>query len=263
MTIDKAALIEHIKDKEQHLVLRRAIDKLEKVVDNHSIEYTDFLDPYQRKLCYSFINRFREVSFFEEGGLESSERKSIVIYPSYLDKSDIEIPIRALRIDGSFKFKELSHRDYLGALMNLGIKREKIGDILIHKTYGNIIILKELTDYIKYNLKMINKEPVTVTEADILKLVEVEEEYIEKNITISSFRLDVLISAICNLSREKSSSLIKSGYVKVNWQTIDISSKEIYEDDLISIRGFGRIRIANNMGKTKKDRNKVTVKIIK
>lgn len=263
MAIDSTALIEHIKDKDQHLVLRRVIDKLERVVENYSIEYTDFLDPYQRKLCHSFINRFREISSFEEGGLANSERKSILMYPIYMNKNDIEIPIKALRIDGSFKFKELSHRDYLGALMNLGIKREKIGDILIHKNYGNIIILKEITDYIKYNLKMINKESVLVTEVDISELAEIEEEYVEKNITLSSFRLDVFVSAICNLSREKSLSLIKSGYVKVNWQTIDIASKEIHESDMISIRGFGRIKVTQYLGKTKKDRNKFIVRIIK
>ncbi|WP_352419939.1 YlmH/Sll1252 family protein [Proteiniborus sp.] len=262
MTIDKTALIQHIKDREQILVLRRAIDKLERVLENYSIEYTDFLDPYQRKLCHSFLNRFKEVSFFEEGGLEDSERKSIVMYPIYIDRNDIEIPIKALRIDGSFKFKELSHRDYLGALMNLGIKREKIGDILIHKNYGTIITFEEIVNYIKYNLKMINKESVFVTEMDISELVEVEEEYTEKSLTLSSYRLDVFVSTICNISREKSSSLIKNGYVKVNWQTIGIPSKEIHVDDMISIRGFGRIKVTQNLGKTKKDRNKVVVRLI-
>lgn len=263
MIIDKTALLDHIKDKDQHLVLRRVIDKLERVVENHSIEYTDFLDPYQRKLCYSFINRFNEVSFFEKGGLESSERKSIIMYPRHMNNNDVESPIQALRIDGSFKFKELTHRDYLGALMRLGIKREKIGDILIHKNYGSIITFKEISDYIKYNLEMINKESVFITEIETSELVEVEEEFVEKNITISSFRLDAFISAILNLSREKSSTLIKSGLVKVNWQTIDAVSREIYENDLISVRGFGRMKVSRFLGKTKKDRNKVIVKIIK
>lgn len=263
MIIDKASLIDHINDKEQHLLLRRAIDKLERTLTHFSIEYTDFLDPYQIELCSSIINRFREVSYFEEGGLKCSERKSIIMYPSYLNVEDIEIPVKALRIDGSFKFKELSHRDYLGALMNLGIKREKIGDILIHKTYGNIVTLSELADYIKYNLNTIGREPVSVTEIDISELVEVEEEYIEKIIILSSFRLDVFVSAICNLSREKSLSYIKNGYVKVNWKTIYTASKEINESDMISIRGFGRIRVAQNLGKTKKDRNKILIRINK
>ncbi|SDZ16697.1 RNA-binding protein YlmH, contains S4-like domain [Proteiniborus ethanoligenes] len=262
MNIDKNLLIEHIKDAEQLLVMRKVIDKLERVVSNHSVEYTDFLDPYQRKLCHSFLNKFHEVCYFEEGGLESAERKSIVIYPAYLEKNSIELPIIALRIDGSFKFRELNHRDYLGALMSLGIKREKIGDILIHKEYGNIVVLQEIAPYIKYNLEMINKEPITITEINTSQLIEVEEEYIEKNIIVPSFRLDAFVSAICNLSRDKSSSLVRNGYVKVNWQTIDTISKEVCEGDLLSIRGFGRTKIIGNLGKTKKDRIKVIVKII-
>ncbi len=263
MTIDKIALIEHIKDKSQLLIIRKVLDKLERVVENYSIEYTDFLDPYQRRLCYTFINRFQEVSFFEDGGLENSERKSIIIYPSYMEKSDVISPIQALRIDGSFKFRELTHRDYLGAIMSLGIKREKIGDVLIHKDYGNIITFMEIADYIKYNLEMINREPVSITEIETFELIEVEEEFVEKSLTLSSFRLDVFVSSICNLSREKSSSLIKNGYVKVNWQIIDSVSKEVHEDDMISIRGFGRTKLSLILGKTKKDRNKVVVKIIK
>lgn len=263
MAIDKTALIEHIKDKDQHLVLRKVLDMLERVIEYYSIEHTDFLDPYQRKLCYSFLNRFQDVSFIEEGGLENAERKSIILYPSYINRNEIESPIQVLRIDGSFKFRELTHRDFLGAVMSLGIKRDKIGDILIHKNYGNIITFKEIADCIKYNLDMINKEPVSITEAEAFELIEVEEEFTEKSLTISSFRLDVFVSAVCNLSREKSSSLIKNGYVKVNWQTIDSISKEVHEYDMISIRGFGRTKISNILGKTKKDRYKVVVKIIK
>ncbi|WP_200800504.1 YlmH/Sll1252 family protein [Proteiniborus sp. DW1] len=261
--MDKNALIEHIKDKNQHLTMRRVLDKLERVVGKYSIEFTDFLDPYQRKLCYSFINRFQEVSFFEDGGLENSERKSIIIFPSYMDRSDVLSPIQALRIDGSFKFRELTHRDYLGAIMSLGIKREKIGDILIHKDYGNIITFKEIADYIKFNLDMINREPVVITEVESFELEEAQDDFIEKSLTLSSFRLDVFVSAICNLSREKSSSLIKNGYVKVNWQTIDLISKEVHENDMISIRGFGRTKVSMILGKTRKDRYKVVVKIIK
>lgn len=263
MAIDKTMLIDHVKDKDQHLVLRKVLDMLERVVEYYSIEHTDFLDPYQRKLCYSFLNRFQEVSFAEEGGLENAERKSIILYPSYMSRNEIESPIQALKINGGFKFRELTHRDYLGAIMSLGIKRDKIGDILIHKNYGNIITFKEITDCIKYNLDMINKEPVSFTEVEVSELIEVEEEFIEKSLTLASFRLDVFVSAICNLSREKSSLLIKNGYVKVNWQTIDSISKEVHEDDMISIRGFGRAKISNFTGKTKKDRNKIIVKIIK
>ncbi len=263
MMIDKTALMEHVNDREQQMVLRKVMDMLERVVKYYSIEYTDFLDPYQRKLCYSIINRFKDLSFFEEGGLENAEKKSIILYPAYLSRNEIESPIHVLRVDGSFKFRKVTHRDYLGAIMSLGIKREKIGDILIHENYGNIVTFKEIADCIKYNLNMINKESVSITEVVATELVEVEEEFVEKVLITFSFRLDVFVSAICNLSREKSSSLIKNGYVRVNWQTIDLVSKEVHVDDLISIRGYGRTKISKVLGKTNKNRNRVLVKIIR
>lgn len=263
MGINKNKLIEHINDEEQLLILRRVLDKLERVIESHSIECTDFLNPYQRRLCYSFLNRFREISYFEEGGLTNSERKVIIIYPSYLGKEQLDSPISAIRIKGRFKFRKPSHRDYLGALMSLGIKREKIGDILIHKDFGDLITFNELTDYIKSNLKAINKEPVTVIKIGFEELHEIEEEYDERVIVVSSLRLDAIVSALCNISRNSSLSIIKNKKVKVNWQTLDKTNKELSEGDLISIKGFGRVKIVQNIGDTKKGRKKIAVRLFR
>ncbi|KNF08723.1 putative RNA-binding protein YlmH [Gottschalkia purinilytica] len=262
MIIDKVKYIEHIQDKTQHLPMRKIVDKVERVLKYHEVECTDFLDPYQVRLSHSILNRF-DVNFYEEGGINSAERKSLVIFPEYMTKDTIEIPIKALKISGNFKFTDLTHRDYLGAILGLGIKREKVGDILIHEDFSQVIVHEDLVDYILYNLKYIGKEPVKIDEIKLDSVIEINQEYKEINITIASPRLDAFISEVCNLSRSKSLLAITQGKVKVNWQPITNSSYKVGEGDTISIRGFGRIKIAKDLGITKKGRDKMTIRILK
>lgn len=259
---DRAKYIEHIQDKEQHIVMRKIIDKAEAVLKNHDTVYTDFLDPYQRELAYSILNRI-DISYYAEGGLENAERKSIVIYPEYMTKETIENPIKAIKITGNFKFNSVSHRDYLGAIMGLGIKREKVGDIFIKEDCATVVIQAEVLDFLIYNLKSIGKESVEIEEIELCKIEKVEEEFRDVNLTISSLRVDSLISGVCNISRSKSAILIGQNKVKVNWKPINNISYEIKEGDVLSIRKFGRIKLIEHSGKSKKDKEKVVARIYK
>lgn len=263
MIVDKGKYIEHIRDEEQILTMRKVLDKVEKVVDFHTEEHTDFLDPYQRKLCHSFLNKFIDISYHEEGGYIEAERKSIIIYPSYKSQYDISNYVAAIRINGNFKFSNLSHRDYLGAILSLGIKREKIGDILIHEDFGQIVLNREILDYISYNFNSIGRESIEVEEIDLRDIVRGKEHYDEIVSTVPSLRLDAILSAGYNMSRTKSSSFIKSSKIKVNWQPISQSSHEVSEDDLISAKGFGRMRVHRVEGKSRKGRIRIVIRIIK
>jgi len=261
--INKEKYIEHIKDKEQYLTMHKVLDKVEKTLRNHQVEYTDFLDPYQRKLCYSFLNRFEEISYVEEGGFNYAERKSIIIFPYYFHVEEIDNPVKALEILGGSKFKKLNHRDYLGSILSLGIRREKVGDIAIHKSCAQLLIHKDLVDFIKYNLKKINTEPVIVNEIEFNELIKGQEEYKDVTTTIASLRLDVVISAACNISRANGLKYIERRGVKVNWEPIVNPSKLLHEGDIISVKGFGRIQLLNYLGSSKKGRDKVIIRIFK
>lgn len=262
MLEDKSKYIEHINEDEQKLVIRKILDKIERVLDYHTIEYSDFLDPYQRRLCQSVLNRFFDISYHDEGGYEDAERKSIVIYPKYIDKLSIEKPISAVRIDGKFKFTKINHRDYLGAIMSLGIKRDKLGDIIVHETYGQLVLHKDVQNYILLNLKNIGKESVSLSTIDLDEVRKGIEKYKDVYITVASLRLDKIISSVYNISRTISGTNIKNGKVKVNWQPIYQSSYILNEGDMISFIGKGRLRIHEVLGKSKKDRIKVILRMI-
>ncbi len=260
---DKNEYIEHIDDKEQHIVMRKIIDKAEAVLKYHETNYTDFLDPYQRELARSILNRL-DVSYYGEGGLEEAERKSIIIFPEYMTKNTIEEnPIRAIKIEGSFKFNSVNHRDFLGAIMGLGIKREVVGDIFVKEDFATVILHADILDFVMYNLDQIGKESVDVKEIDLTEVEKPIEEYTDVNLTISSLRLDALISGVCKMSRNKASILINQNKVKVNWRPIDNISFEINEGDVLSIRKFGRVKLIECLGHSKKGKEKIRVRVYK
>lgn len=260
MLLNKVKYLEHIRDSEQLIVMRKILDKVEKVLKNHEVVYTDFLDPYQRRLCYSIINRFTDVNYFEEGGLIEAERKSIIIYPYYLAKENIENPIGSIKIFGS-SMKKLSHRDYLGSILGLGIKREKIGDIYLHDEFAQIVLHKDILNFIKLHLNKVANQNVQVEEINLSEVKQGKIEYIEKNVTVSSLRVDNVISAVYDISRSKCSTYFNQNKVKVNWEPIKQPFHLVKETDIISVKGKGRFLIYRNLGKTKKGRYKLIIRI--
>lgn len=259
--IDRSKYISHIDDEEQVINMRRLIDKIEIVSRNHSIESTDFFNPYERRLAKSILNRFNDLSYIELGGLDDSERQIIMMFPDYHYLTDEDLHVRALEVSGYVE--EISHRDILGSLMGLGIVREKIGDILIHKDFSQIIVKQEISDYILYNLDKIGRQNILIKKIGLSELFEGKILFEEKINTVASTRLDSIVSMAYNISRSDSQKLISRDRVKVNWEPTDKASVELEEGDLISVKGFGRFILHSINGRSRKNRIRVTVRILK
>lgn len=261
LKLDKEKYIEHIRDREQILNMRKILDKIEIVLDKHTIQSTDFLDPYERRLAESILNRFLEISYIQMGGIEESERKIILIYPEYYEYYDIEPTIKALLIEGNIG--KLSHRDFLGSILNLGINREKVGDILIHEGYVQLIVKKEISEFVLLNLERVGKEKVHIKPILLKDLMPTKVEYKNVSTTIPSLRLDALISACWNLSRSDSQRLIQSDKVKINWEPINKPSNDVVKGDVISAKGYGRCILDSVEGLSKKGRIRVKFRLLK
>lgn len=250
--LEKDLYLNHINDIEIKFKMRRLLDLIYKVVRDHTVVQTDFMDPYERKISESILNRFQEIGYTYDGGLKKAERKCIYIYPEYLHSDDIKSSITSIKLEG--KLEGLTHKDYLGAVMGLGITREKIGDILLYDYHTIIIVKNEIKDYIILNYEKVRDTPIILTEIDLNGMVYPESNYIELRKFVSSMRLDAFISAAYNLSRSESMKTIKSGHVKVNWEKIDKTDKLIEIRDVVSIRGKGRIILYEVEGISKKGR---------
>ena len=259
MFIDREDYLAHITDINQVVNMKRLLDKIEICLRDYSIEATDFFNPYEIKLAESILNRFTDIKYIIIGGLDNAERKIIVIAPDYHFFTREDYPLTYYKLRGA---ENKNHRDILGALMSLGVIREKIGDILVSGDTGQIVVKKEISSYFLYNLDKVGRDYINIEEIDLDDLEDVETVYREKTNTVASLRLDAIISMVYNISRSDSQRLINADKVKVNWEPINKISLEISEGDLVSIRGFGRFILDSIEGLSRKNRIRITTKIL-
>lgn len=260
--MDKLRLTNHIKDIELKNKMFRVIDKANSCIKNYDVRQTEFLNPYEIKNAVAILNSESDIKYTVEGGYENCERSVIFIYPYYMEYDDIEENLKFIQIEGNFKFKTISHKDYLGAILNLGIKREKIGDIIIHENFCQVIVSSDICDFILMNLTKVSRNNVSVKEISREELIKNEITYKDIAFTVSSDRLDCIISGLYNISRQDSLKYINGERVAVNYEKITSPSKVIQDNALISVRGKGRAIVVKVGEITKKGRIKVQAKLI-
>jgi RNA-binding protein YlmH len=233
------------------------------VEEQYSPKLTDFLDPRQQYIVESLIGINSDVQRAFFGGYSEAERKRCLIYPSYWELSESDFHLNVFEVKYPSKFVHLEHKHILGSLMSLGLVREKFGDILIQNDQIQIIVQEELSSFVKLNLTHAGKASIELNEVNLNNIQIEKEQWLETATTISSLRLDVILAAMTNLSRQKTQTIIHSGKVKVNWRVTEDSSFECKEGDILSTRGFGRGKIVTIEGKTKKDKLRIVMGILK
>lgn len=196
---------------------------------------------------------FKNYLFF--GGFDSSERRMLGLFYDAPDTS--KFPVSALE----FTFRpcdRLTHRDFLGTLMSLGIERETIGDILVEDGRCVVFVKSELKDYITSQIFKIGKVGVKIDDADLSALPK-GRKACESGFVVTSLRLDNIVAAVCRLSREKTRKLIHSGDVCVNYAESKNVSLNLKSGDVFTIRGKGKFILNALVGTTGKGRIRISV----
>lgn len=201
------------------------------------------------------------------GGHLLAERKVVTAYPDFLDIKDEQLSdfsdIAILHISNTAR-KSLSHRDFLGALMSMGIERDRIGDILIHNDEAIVFVSMPLADYIQQELKKVSncriniKQLYDVNNDDLENFLPKKESRV---IIVASMRLDCIIADMYSLSRSEAQKLIKSEAVRINYKTAVDYDELLENGDLISVRGKGRFEVSDIEGNTKKGNLRLRVLI--
>ncbi|MDN4073518.1 RNA-binding protein [Fictibacillus terranigra] len=248
--------------KEEYPFIDQVLQWKSEAEERYSVKLTDFLDPREQDIAGSMIGKGSEASLSFWGGSSFSERKRALIYPSYFQPEKTDFEITVLEVNYPTKFVTIEHRDVLGSLMNLGMKRGKFGDILHSQDRMQIIVAGDVSDFVRLNLERIGKAAVRLKEVSEHDLILSEEAYEEKEGTVSSLRLDVVLSEIYRLSRSKISPLITGSKAKVNWRITEEASFLVEPGDYLSLRGYGRSKLIAVEGKTKKDRWRIRYGIL-
>lgn len=224
------------------------IDSLVLVLKKPISICTDFLNPKEQEYAISLLNN-QNVNYSLYGGFEGCER-AVLLIGKFLDIEKIREDVGIIKISSS---QEMTHPSILGSLLGLGIERKKVGDVVIDQKDAYIVVKKSIANFILVNLEKVGKYRVEATlfeeEIPIMK-----DNTREKTVTVSSMRIDVILSSILHLSRGKANTLLQKEYVKVNYEIVKSKNKLLNEGDMISVRKEGRFYIKEILGKSKKDK---------
>ncbi|MEY8751340.1 RNA-binding protein [Alkalicoccobacillus gibsonii] len=223
----------------------------------HQDKMTDFLDPRQQDIVRSLIGQQDDVQVRIWGGAEGLERARAYIHPVYLHMEQSDWPLTLLTATYPVKFIQLTHRDLLGALMNSGLKREKFGDMTVEDGQIQLIVARESADFVRMNVTQIGRASVEFQEDSLSSYLVPDEKWIEASGTVSSLRLDAMLSQIYRIARSKASEAISKGLVKVNWKKTKQTSFLLEQGDHLSVRGLGRSKLVEIVGTTKKEKIRV------
>lgn len=262
--------------KEQQLLYKRFSDLCRMAYQRGIPMYSEFTDLPEYSLARQAVkDQYQDLSISQlpiisYGGYEEAERRILCFLPEsdYLMPAADDYPLCCIRIAPINKrFGErLSHRDYLGTIMGLGLERDQIGDILVRHedaagnscTVGYVFCKQKIAKL----LTEITRIQHTTVEAQNIKPEQLHWEQQYKNLsgTVSSLRLDAVLSVAIRTSRTQGLQLIREGNVSINGISCTENAKTMQNGDVFSVRGYGKYRLQYLGGTSKKGRYPITVK---
>ncbi|WP_152392215.1 YlmH family RNA-binding protein [Paenibacillus guangzhouensis] len=238
----------------------RAMEWVTNAGEYHEAKLTDFLDPRQAFIVQTLVNRHPDVAVRFDGGYPEAERRRAFIAPDYRHLESEKMGLVVLSVTSpDQKFIELDHGDYMGSILGLGMKRDKIGDIHVLETGCHCIVEEEISNYINIQLRQVHRIQVQTDILPIERLQTNVSQLEEMNLTVASFRLDGIASDVFRISRTKIVLPIKAGRCRINWKVEEDPSKPLKVGDVVSMKGLGRFKVLEIDGVTKKGRNRVKI----
>lgn len=259
--MDKQSLLKDYKKQEDKICLAQVLDKIEFSKSKEKIEYTDFLDMYQVALVETFLRKINYENYMLYGGYENSERKVLITFPEKYTKDMIaknyEKILKVIRIELKDDEKgKYTHRNYLGGIVKLGLKREKVGDIIVSNDGADILVSAGFANILREQLGTLTRFSNSKISIIDVKDIRVQEMHTEEiKIIVSSLRLDNIVSELVRTSRNKAAQIIAQERVFINGQNETKLSKQVKLQDIVTIRGKGRFVIKEFIGNTRSGRN--------
>lgn len=245
------------KDDENDLLIAKVIDKQKICNTRNKITYTDFFNEKDQAIIEKNI-KLNHAFFY--GGNENADRKILVFYPEKISeeiaKRNLNTILSVLRIDLPNEMKgEYEHRNYLSALIKIGIERAKIGDILVDNDGADIILFNINKDFVKQSLMGLTRfKKAKFEEISIENVRNKIDSFEESTIIVSSMRIDNIVAELAKCSRNMADEFIAEERVLVNYETIFKHSKIINTKDVVTIRGKGKFIIDGLVRNTRNDR---------
>lgn len=234
---------------------KKISDLADRAFRTNRITETLFLNPSEAAMAQNTLRTKSGVRFLFHGGFPDAERVRLFFLPDYIDEEYFPVDEYISVIKTTFSFSSPTHRDFLGSLIGLGIKREVLGDILVFPDRAYIICTSQIAKFIVDNLEKVGRLGI---KSSIVPISEIEiptPQFDTVTGTVASLRADSVTALAFGISRTFAADLIASGALSVNHLPEENISAEIREGCLLSLRGFGRAKLASVGGISKKGRH--------
>ena len=237
-------------------LLKSKISDIKRLSEKYSTpRFSDFLDEAEAETVRMERLDFGGVFF---GGYDSAKRKVLGFFPDWYETEISDFPITVVEIIKKGD-KNLSHRDYLGTVLGLGLERRKIGDIIVTKKGAYIFAISDVASLV-LGLEKVSSCGVKTRTVDFSDLEIPESEFKVLETVAASMRLDSILSGTLNMSRKNTGDFIKSGRCMVNHRTVERNDFTLKEGDTLSLRGFGRYEVMSVGGETRSGRLHIKIK---
>ena len=242
---------------ENELTKKRLTELSHRAFERGYTTFSDFLNLEEISLLKS-LHTESEYNLY--GGYDNADR----CVASFGECEEYQYPISCIKIEpANQKFAdELSHRDFLGALMNLGINRSTLGDIRVTNNTGYLFCLNSIKEYILQNLDRIKHTTVRCTESVLpAEIAEKKPEPVE--LTVSSQRVDIIVAAVFKLSRNTVTQLVNQEKVFINSKIAYKESLTLKSGDIVSVRGKGKFIFDGEIRQTKNNTSVIGIRLYK
>lgn len=262
-------------EKEEFGVLYARMEDFCLRADRGEVAISSFLSPRELYYATRYLER-RGAWFFAFGGYCGAERKRLYFVPDYVPLSEellknpdgelscvaalnnlgIGAQICALRIVGS-GYRVLTHRDFLGSLLGLGLERSVLGDVTVENEQGScatVFCEERIADFIEESLIRVANDKVKVCRLELSSYTPSKRLFAAISDTVASTRLDGVVAALCGCSREKARDAVVGGLVEINFEREERPDRTVTPPALISVRGVGRFRVLSLSDRTRKGR---------
>ena len=253
--MDKRDLLDRLAaNGDERLLLGRVWDKYEQCRRRNIPVVTGFLSPAEQELVRRLMGALdvRE-GWLLWGGYDTAQRRQAHFLPDWQTEPDFEA-VAALRAT-FYEPNSLTHRDVLGSLMGLGVTRESVGDILVAEQSVDVLVTEPVRCFLLDSWDSAGRVRLKVQPIGLTELQVPEEKVKLLRDTVSSLRLDAVLSAMLHVSRGTAAELIEAGRVEINHLPVEKPHAPVYEQDVFTVRGKGRFRLTALPGKSKKDRS--------
>lgn len=261
--MDKAKLLDKASaNTEERMVLARVLDKYEQAQRRNLPTETGFLSPQEQAAAKALLAAagIRD-GFCFYGGYDGAERQKLLFAPEWMSVEDLPVSCGITAVRCCFyEGDKLSHRDFLGSLMGLGLVREKIGDILVEIGQASILADVSVEEFLLREYCSAGRTKLSVSPLPLVELQPPEKKMKEIRDTVMSLRLDSVCSGGFGVSRGRAAELIAAGKVELNWRVCQKADRTVAEGDVISCRGLGKFEVAEVGGLSKKGRTNLLLK---